>query len=198
MKTLTVIIPVYNQEKLVYHALRSIPAMPNIDVIIVNDGSTDKTSNVIKTFIRKHPKHKITFITNTKNRGVAFTLNRALDVATGDYIVFLGSDDYLITEDFIKVMQSMKTADLIYFDLRINDGSILTVLPETKTHYCGSVKLMRREFIGDTRNPDLPAGEDWDFNNKLLDKNPTEIFTHIVAKHYNYPRIGSLSSSYRS
>ena len=193
MKTLTVIIPVYNQEDLIFRALESVPKLKAVDIIVVNDGSTDGTEDMIRDYIVYNPRQKIMHMTNPENRGVAFTLNRALDVATGDYIVLLGSDDYFITEELKQVMLNMGQADLIYFDLQINDGKIFELRQETKKSYCGSVKLMRREFIGDTRNPDKLAGEDWDFNNMLLEKNPTEIFTHIVAKHYNYPRTGSLS-----
>lgn len=193
MKKLTVIIPVYNHEELIYTALDSVPKQKSVDIIVVNDGSTDATNDMIKSYIEYNPRQSITHMTNTKNRGVAFTLNRALDVATGDYIVLLGSDDYFITEELKQVMLNMGKADLIYFDLQINDGKIFELRQETKKSYCGSVKLMRHEFIGDTRNPDKLAGEDWDFNNMLLEKNPTEIFTHIVAKHYNYPQKGSLS-----
>ena len=196
MKTLTVIIPVYNQEDLIFRALDSVPKLERVDIIVVNDGSTDNTNTIIKMYIEDNPDQKIMHITNTKNRGVAFTINRALDVATGDYIVLLGSDDYFIPEGLIKVMKSMNTADLIYFNLEINSGKIFELLPATKNGYCGSVKLMRREFIGDTRNQIMLAGEDWNFNNMLLAKNPTEIFTHIVAKHYNYPRKGSLIDIY--
>lgn len=54
---------------------------------------------------------------------------------------------------------------------------------------------MRREFIGDTREPEeKKACEDYYFYQELLKKNPTEKFTGIIAKHYNFPREGSLTN----
>ena len=58
----------------------------------------------------------------------------------------------------------------------------------------GATKFWRREFIGDTRCRDLRAGEDYYFNEELLKKNPTELFTDLTVVHYNYPREGSLSA----
>ena len=83
--------------------------------------------------------------------------------------------------------------DLVYFDLEINDGSIFHVDEKSKHEYVGAVKFMRREFLGDTRIPDLKFREDYPFSNQLYDKNPKEVFTGIVLKHYNFPHEGSLT-----
>ena len=85
--------------------------------------------------------------------------------------------------------------DLIYFNLKINDGTIWKVTPQTKERLCGSVKFMKKEFIGDTRCPlDKKAGEDYIFYQELLKKRPTERFTDKVVKHYNFPRKNSLTN----
>ena len=64
---------------------------------------------------------------------------------------------------------------------------------ETKHKYVGAVKFIRREFLGDTRVPGLKYREDVPFSEQLYKKNPSEVFTGIILKHYNYPRIGSLT-----
>jgi len=191
---LSVLIPVYNQEVLIKQALESVPV--SCEIIVVDDGSTDGTMDTISKFRYEHPTADIKVFSNEVNSGVSVALNKALDNATGDYVVILGSDDDFYTEEFERVMDEMDGTDLIYFDLRVNDGKIFHLSPETKRTFCGSVKLVRREFAGDIRNPeDVRAGEDWFFFKQLMAKNPTEKYTNIVAKHYNWPREGSLTAT---
>ena len=133
------------------------------------------------------------------NYGVAHTVNQLLDAATGEWVVLLGSDDWLITDAFSTVVDMLKpTLDLVYFNLETNDGTIMRLTDETKAGLCGSVKFMRRKFVGDLRcDESKKAGEDFYFNLGLLRKRPREAFTNIVAKRYNYPREGSLSDRQR-
>ena len=191
----SVIIPVYNQEELVIKALDSIPVRDDIEVIVIDDGSTDDTWSVLLEYHKQTSLNNFILLYNEENKGVAHTVNRGYDVANGEYVVLLGSDDYFITIEFIKALSCLNGRDLVYFNLEVNNGDIWRLNPDTKLGYCGSVKFMRRAFIGDTRNPeDKKAGEDYYFYNQLLAKNPTEIFTNLVVKHYNYPRQGSLTN----
>ena len=196
---LSVIIPVYNQEELIVKALDSIPKRPDIEIIVIDDGSTDRTKKSVIDYDYKYGDGlNIRLLANEKNMGVSYTVNKGLDNATGEYIVLLGSDDYFYTEELEKVLDQLDGTDLVYFDLKTNDGTILKLNPKSKTGLCGSVKCMRKQFIGDTRNiVDKKVGEDWFFYQELLKKQPTEKFTHIVAKHYNYPRENSISDLQR-
>lgn len=189
---ITVIIPVYNQEALIRRAVKSIPDNKDIEILIIDDGSSDDTWSKMLTIREEIKNAVVVLLYNEKNKGVAYTVNKGYDNATGEYVVLLGSDDYFYKEEFNKIYDYLDGTDLIYFDLQINDGSIFHLSEETKVGYCGSVKFMRREFIGDTRCPDKRAAEDFDFYQELLKKNPTEKFTNLVIKHYNYPREGSL------
>ena len=197
MKTkLTVIIPVYNQERLIIKALNSIPKRKDIQIIVIDDASTDNTwKNVLDYKARLlRSKRDVNFrlIRNKKNLGVGLTVNKGLDNAEGEYIVLLGSDDYFYYEPFKKAMGELDGTDLIYFDLKINSGDIWKVNNETKNIFVGSVKFMRKNFIKDTRNRNLRVCEDLYFFEELKKKNPTERFLGYVVKHYNYPRKGSL------
>lgn len=190
----SIIIPVYNQEELVLRTLDSIPRMGEIEIIVIDDCSTDKTLENLKEYAKLNSTQNIKVLHNEKNRGVGYTVNRGYDEATGEYMVLIGSDDYFYTETFRDVMQNeLDGTDLVYFDLRLNDGYVWNVDEKMKTQYCGSTKFMRREFVGDTRNPEMRAREDYYFYQELLKKNPTEKFTHKVVKHYNFPREGSLT-----
>lgn len=189
----SVVIPVYNQESLIERAIRSIPRRDDIEIIVVDDGSTDDTSNKLVTIGIELNDPNFIVLHNRKNMGVGYTVNRGLDIADGEYIVLLGSDDYFYTDEFQKAMEQLDGTDLVYFDLKVNDGSIFKLTEESKRNLCGSTKFMRKEFVGDTRNPDIRQGEDWFFYGELLKKNPTERFTNLLVKHYNFPRKGSLT-----
>lgn len=189
----SVVIPVYNQESLIERAIRSIPLRDDIEIIVVDDGSTDDTWNKLVTIGIELNDPNFIVLHNRKNMGVGYTVNRGLDIADGEYIVLLGSDDYFYTDEFLKAMEQLDGTDLVYFDLKVNDGSIFKLTEESKRNLCGSTKFMRKEFVGDTRNPDIRQAEDWFFYEELLKKNPTERFTNLIVKHYNFPRKGSLT-----
>lgn len=191
---LSVVIPVWNQEELVWRSLDSIPKSKHVEVIICDDGSTDNTLKTIRNFEKEYGTEFGAFkiLINKQNKGVAHTINKCYDNASGEYVVALGSDDYFYTEMVNVMLEELDGTDMIYFDLRTNDGTIFKLNEITKAGYVGSVKFIRREFLGNTRCPDKRAGEDYDFTLQLYAKNPTERFTGEVVKHYNYPRENSL------
>lgn len=192
MKKLSVIIPVYNQEILVIKALDSIPNRKDIEIIVIDDASTDNTRANLLDYIKNSSKD-IILLYNEENKGLGYTANRGYDTASGEYIVLLDSDDYFITNEFEKCLDELDGTDLIYFDLRINNGNIIRLTPKTKEGYPGEVKFMRKDFIGETRCPNIRRASDRYFYQELLKKQPTEKFTNKVIKHYNFPRVGSLS-----
>ncbi len=186
---LTVIIPVFNQEELILRAIKSIPPYKDIEIIVIDDCSTDGTLDVVRQY-QLYSKQNLVVLHNTYNMGVGYSVNKGLDYAQGEYVVLLGSDDYFTD---LYVLDELDGTDLIYFDLQINDGSVWKLTPETKKGLCGSTKFMRRAFIGETREPEIRQAEDYYFYQALLLKNPTEKYLNRVVKHYNYPRVGSLT-----
>lgn len=193
---ITVIIPAYNAEELLLRALDSVPKASDIQLILLDDGSTDGTWQVMLDWWREHNgefNQASTIHRSSDNQGVAKTMNLGFSLAAGEYIVSLSSDDYYLVDfDQFRPYLDGKN-DLVYFDLQVNDGSVWHITPETKNIYVGAVKFMRRKFLGDTRIPDLKYKEDKPFFGMLQAKNPREVFTGIVLKHYNWPREGSLS-----
>ena len=189
---LSVIIPVYNQEALVLKAIQSIPERDDIETIVIDDASTDGTWSELKLY-QFYSKRNIVLLHNDENMGVGYTVNRGYDVARGEYVVLLGADDYFV--NLHQAIDRLDGTDLIYFPLEVNDGTFWTIDDTNKYGYCGSVKFMRREFIGDIRCPEIRQGEDWYFYQELMKKNPTEKFLNrnIVYKHYNFPREHSLT-----
>lgn len=194
MIKLSVLIPVFNEQELIIKALDSIPKRNDIEIIVCDDGSEDGTFEAITQYMTYNEEKNIVLLYNEQNKGVAYTVNRLYDEAKGEYVVLLGSDDYFITEEFEKAIELLDGTDLVYFNLQINDGTIFRLNEETKMNYCGSTKFIRREFLGNTRNPEEKrAREDWYFYQELLKKNPTEKFTDLTIKRYNFPRQGSLT-----
>ena len=195
MTKISVIIPFYNSEELLERALNSVPLNKDVQLILLDDGSTDNSWNIALDWWRKNAIDGTGSIIHRweKNRGVAATMNLGFGMARSEYIVSLSSDDYYLTdfEQFMPYLDGQN--DLIYFDLEVNDGSVWHVDEENKKLYVGAVNFIRREFLGDTRNPDRKWHEDVVFSEKLQDKNPKEVFTGIVLKHYNFPHEGSLT-----
>lgn len=193
---LSIIIPAYNREDLVKRALDSVPLSKDYQVILIDDGSTDKTLEIMNQWIAEtcEKVHRQSVLVNLPdNKGVAMAMNMGFALSRGEYIVSLSSDDYYLT-DFSAFMPYLDGKnDLVYFDLEINDGTIWHLDEESKKVCVGAVKFIRRKFLGNTRVPNLKYKEDLPFSNQLYAKNPKEVFTGIVLKHYNFPHEGSLS-----
>ena len=92
---ISIIIPVYNAEKTLYKCLESLilQKYKNIEIILINDKSTDKSEEICIEFARKY--NFIKYISNQNNLGVSATRNRGLQEATGEYIMFVDSDDWV-------------------------------------------------------------------------------------------------------
>ena len=92
--TISVIVPVYNQERYVRKCLRSIlqQDFQDLEVIVINDGSADKSLSIVKKIAEKDNRVKIV---DKKNEGVSFARRDGLKVARGTYVCFVDSDDFL-------------------------------------------------------------------------------------------------------
>ena len=123
MAKISIIVPIYNAEKNIKKCLESINEQialeSEIEVILINDGSTDNTDEIVKEYIEKHMKNKDVKYFTKKNEGVAKTRNYGLNKSTGDYILFVDSDDY-ISKDTIKILEPyiQKNIDIIKFKLQ--------------------------------------------------------------------------------
>lgn len=106
MEKVTIIIPVYNSEKYIGKCLDSILAQTytNYEIIVVNDGSKDKSQEIIDIYKQKYP-HKIISI-KQQNKGVAITRNESIYRATGKYLMFIDNDDF-IDKDYIETYMSV-------------------------------------------------------------------------------------------
>ncbi len=96
---LSVIIPVYNAEKYISECLDSILKKTdlNIEVLVIDDGSTDDSKNIIEEYVRKDKRIRYIY---QNNGGVSTARNNGLDNASSKYILFLDADDYLEEDTF--------------------------------------------------------------------------------------------------
>ena len=107
----SVIIPVYNVEAYIEKCIMSIinQSYQNIEIIIVNDGSTDHSYDVVKK-IKEETKEERILILEQPNSGVSIARNKGLEIATGEYIIFVDADDFL-ANDCIEYMLSLINYD---------------------------------------------------------------------------------------
>lgn len=128
MIKVSIIMPAYNAEKFIEHALASIPIRDDIEIIVVNDGSTDNTARIAKTF-------NVKLIDRKENLGIGYSRKEGLTYAKGEYIMFFDSDDNIVEENFNKALDMLTGEDIIYYDLKQNDGVVLHLTPNTKGIY---------------------------------------------------------------
>lgn len=105
----SVVIPVYNMEKYIIDCLNSIvrQTLSDIEVIVINDGSTDNSGILIRDFIKEYSNINYYF---QDNRGVSIARNKGIACAKGEYIYFLDSDD-CIAEDFLESCYNKATSE---------------------------------------------------------------------------------------
>ena len=101
----SVIMPAYNVEKYVGEAIESIlnQTFPDFEFIIINDGSTDNTAKIVKEYAKKDKRIK--FIDNKENRGFIARLNDCLELARGEFVAKMDSDDISLPERLAKQVE---------------------------------------------------------------------------------------------
>jgi glycosyltransferase involved in cell wall biosynthesis len=104
-KRLSVIIPVFNGEKFIAECLDSLISQifDEVEVIVINDGSTDQTDHIITSRYAAEITCKQLIYRNTQNGGVSAARNIGLDIARGDYIAFVDADD-TVTKTYVPVL----------------------------------------------------------------------------------------------
>lgn len=104
--TLSVIVPVFNAEKYLERCLDSIMNQSgNFEVIAINDGSTDKSLEILQQYAKKYSNMHII---NQNNQGVSASRNKGLELAKGKYIIFVDSDDWLEENAFKVILEQLK------------------------------------------------------------------------------------------
>ena len=182
MSKLSLIIPVYNVEKYLERCLESVvnQTFKDIEIIIVNDGSTDNSKSIIEKYLKQYPE-KIKYY-EKENGGLSSARNYGLKYATGEYVAFLDSDDYVEPTMYEEMYNTAKkeNSDMVecdfmweYPDKIVHDiGSFYEGKKETieKARVVAWNKLIKREII-EREKLEFPFGlryEDVEFFYKLV------------------------------
>lgn len=111
-KKISVIIPLYNNERYIINCIESVikQKYDNIEIIIVDDGSTDNSYNLVK---EKYRGFKNIVLMTQKNQGPSVARNRGISHATGEWILFLDSDDELVENALNTLVLNSQKSDLV-------------------------------------------------------------------------------------
>lgn len=207
----SIIVPIYNGKAYVGRCLNSIlmQTYRDIEVIIVDDGSTDNSVKTIEKFLEKRVKFYM-----KKNEGVSKTRNFGIEKATGDLILFVDIDDYIERDMINKLVDKVEDKDNSFifcnnleiykeqtFRRKLFEKKIInkkTVFREIGSGKAGLVcaKLISKKILDDNKitfKSNLKIGEDQIFFLEVAEK--AENFKHIEEELYFYDRRNEESST---
>lgn len=128
---LSVIVPCYNSRDFIAECLQSIlPYMSQmVELIIINDGSTDDSPDIIDRTIQNHKSNNISVI-HQENAGISAARNAGIKTAKGEYIAFLDSDDFFHADFWHEVLPLLNdpTIDIVEFNAEQFDGDISNIV----------------------------------------------------------------------
>ncbi|MGQ9642167.1 MAG: glycosyltransferase [Candidatus Bathycorpusculaceae bacterium] len=182
MELVSIIIPTYNYGKYIAEAIESVLAQtyPNIEVIVVDDESTDNTQDIVK----KYPSVKYVYNKHRGARTPASAINTGISISKGKYIVCLAADDKLhpqYVEKCIRVIRKDKSIGFVwtatYMFGECNEVLLPRILHHRFSIFRGTggqfgAAMVRREVYEDVGLYDesLPAVEDWDMAIRICRK----------------------------
>lgn len=224
---LSIVIPVYNSENYIQRCLESIVSQTfkNLEIIIVNDGSTDKSLEIINEFAQSDNRIRVI---NKTNGGVSSARNRGIREANGRYIGFIDSDDYVEREMYEKMysLANERDVDMVICGRRMEYPGgrqvfLLPNLPEDKIFEDDLKKeYIYKEFINmDDKfssvftkiyrtevlisndiyfDEQININEDWLFNIKAFTYAKRIAVINKPYHNYMVENMSSLSRKYRS
>lgn len=208
MSKVSVIVPFYNVEGYIEKCLETLvnQTLKDIEIILVNDGSQDRSIEIVKKFIKEYPE-KIVYV-EKENGGLSDARNYGLKYAKGEFVAFLDSDDYVeidMYENMYKLAKEEKS-DMVECDFyweypdkkKIDQAKMYDNKKEMleKIRVVAWNKLIKREILEKT-NIRFPKGyryEDVEFTYKIIPYIEKVSFCKQPMVHY-IQRDGSISNS---
>ncbi len=207
MPKVSVIIPTYNRAHFIAEAIQSVldQTFTDFEIIVVDDGSTDNTKNVVDGF--KDPRIKYIY---QENRGVANARNTSIKASSGEHIAFLDSDDMWLPENLelkVKLLDACPDAALVSSDYYIFDSDtgatlrrfwdnrpyryLLELAEGTRqpvafaTLLTPTVALVRRHVFDEVGYFDesLQGSDDWDMWLRILPHFPIKMINLPLARY---------------
>lgn len=186
---ISVIVPVYKVEAYLPQCLDSIcgQTYQNLEILLVDDGSPDRCGEICDQYAARDSRIRVL---HKQNGGLSDARNTALDIASGQYVVFVDSDDRIERDLFQNVMELLPFQVAVYGCTKISEeGSVLEVVPACerskqisfhddpalieyllKTSLFGYAwnKIYNIDAIGNTRFKSIPQREDLIFNLEIM------------------------------
>lgn len=223
---ISVIVPVYNAQDRLKVCIESVlsQSFGDFELILVNDGSTDNSLSVCEEYAAKEQRIKVV---DKENSGAGETRNAGLDVAEGDYVIFIDSDDTVHTQMFeslLDLMCAKENADMVCCNhciefaqggdminnekLEIEEDPFVTsdrqralfIMEKTRSFCYLWNKIFRRSIIEDNNirfEKQFVTGQDLDFVIKYYYHTNTVVMTNKPLYVYYKDGIGSLCSRYK-
>ena len=220
MPLISIIVPVYNTERYLSQCLDSLvgQSYSDLEILCIDDGSTDGSGDLLDAYFSKDDRFKVF---HRPNSGVSASRNFGLDHASGDYVLFVDSDDFIepnTCESLLKTAEDSH-ADIVVFggitfpsvgwidaNLNTNDlvyrhDSIKALLTEPGSYPLMCNKFYKRAFvetIGARFNTKLKLGEDNAFQFCVFPEANVVAYTSGQFYHYRCEREGSALDTYYS
>lgn len=180
MELVSVVIPIYNAQRTIVRTLESVyrQTYPALEWILLNDGSTDGSMELVKGFLDEH--HVDAVVIDRENKGVSYTRNEGIRKASGTYVAFLDADDQWLPDKIQMQVDCMKEtgADLVSCQkTQVPADSPVSLITLKKllfkNYLFTSGVMVRRQVLLDTGGfqEDMRYGEDY------------HLWLRIVQKH---------------
>lgn len=203
----TIVIPVYNQERFIKNAVECAlrQTYPNCSVLVIDDGSTDKTSQILQEY-----GNRIQVICQ-KNSGTSIAWNKAIENTTDNFLIGLDSDDEFINKTVAEIVLALEKnpdADIVYSDYEVigSEGKVKKLVKNPEPidpigqliHLhdrlgqpnnflpFGHVRLYKRQKLIDIGgyDPQYSYAEDYDLTLRLAEQGAK--FIHVPQNLYRY------------
>lgn len=200
---ISIIVPVYNSEKYIHRCLDSIlnQTYTDLEIVLVNDGSTDRSLSILEAYAVKDTRIKVV---SQENQGVAAARNIGLDNATGDYILYVDSDDWIEKNMVERMVELSANVDIVFcgndaatssiirdksVDIKIKNWNHEKIISEFIKHKMISGmlwnKLIKRSLTEGCRfNPKTGYGEDAEFLWQVLQHTKFMCVTNEILYHH--------------
>lgn len=166
---ISVIVPIYNVEKYLVKCLDSIKAQTytNIEVILVNDGSLDNSGSIAELFAKEDERY---IYISKENGGLSSARNEGIKRATGEYIFFLDSDDWIKKDYLEKLLQEFdQETDIVIGKYTLDDGAIgRSYIPYESENISESFKEEEKEKQVIERHLNAYPGKGYTIKNTLM------------------------------
>lgn len=160
----TIVVPIYDVEKYLDRCISSIvhQTYSNLEIILVDDGSPDNCPQICDNWAKKDSRIKVI---HKENQGLGMARNTGIDHATGDYICFFDSDDYIEpdTVETCVIVAKENGAELVVFgydDVTVNMHKLATHIPCPPKHLFSGEEIKNR-LLPFSLYSNLQTGEDW-------------------------------------